>query len=271
MAHDPYIMMRKLLAKHGRTLTAAAKLQESVTALVAAGKPIPFGFFKSAVLGGLFQLWCTGDEQGPVLSGYTPALLDVQLDMPGFCEALPPDWLSQKKNGIRLPNFEAQNGPTAKARILTAQRVREHRRRLEEASCNASGNGDVTPDGYPPNQPQPIQEKPKEKQPPPTFDDARAVSGYALEVLGVKLQKPVTAEVLLVDFGLAGVVETLEHLASRVPSRRFNGIESPPAFIRSLCAKALKKPLSREGFDHPTFYAWRAQAEARVQKVGQGV
>lgn len=107
------------------------------------------------------------------------------------------------------------------------------------------------------------------KTPPPTTDDARAVEGYAREVVGLGMQKLVgkTAVEVLVDFGLAGVVELLEHLASRRPSERFKGARSIIAVCRSLLSQAEQGPLPREHEFEP-FTAWRARANARVFAVG---
>lgn len=263
MAREPYVTMRKKLSRDPRVLAAASKLQRAYE-----GKPVPPSLWKAAILGGLFQLWCLGDDYGELLPGVSQEVVDAECCAAGFCESLPPDWISQKKGGLKLPNYQAHNGPGAKARILGAARVSKHREKLRNAERNAGCNADETEKPPPiPDHPSPNQNRPE--KPPPTTDDARAVEGYAREVVGLGMQKLVgkTAVEVLVDFGLAGVVELLEHLASRRPSERFKGARSIIAVCRSLLSQAEQGPLPRE-HEFESFTAWRARANARLAAVG---
>lgn len=265
MRKEPYVVMRKKLGRDPRVLAAASKLQRAYE-----GKPIPPSLWKAAILGGLFQLWCLGDEYGEFLSGVSQEIVDAECAVQGFCESLPPDWISQKKGGVKLPHYQEHNGPGAKARILGAARVSKHRDAQRNATCNATCNGSEMANGPPrPDHPSPTQNNPERKPPPPTLQDARALDGYAREVVGLSVKDLVgkAVEKVLVDFGQAGVVELLEHLASRRPSERFEGARSVVAVCRSLLNQAADGPLKRE-HDYEPFARWLARREAEVAAVG---
>lgn len=77
---------------------------------------------RHAVIGALFHLWTIGDDHGGFLEGMDTDWLNTLIGVPGFAEALPPDWIEITPEGIRLPNYEAHNGTTAKKRAQAANR-----------------------------------------------------------------------------------------------------------------------------------------------------
>lgn len=244
-----WIKMRKSLWNDPRVLSIATKLHQA----------------KPTVIGGLFALWSLADTHGESFKGISTQVLDAEIGIEGFCAALPRDWFVTRGNRIELPNYSAHNGTTAKTRALVSKRVEKHR---EESS-----NADVTREPLP-DQDQTRKEQ-KEKQPPPTGDDSSAIRAYAKAELNIDLQTAVVNS-LLVDFGLVGVVETLDHLASRPPSTRFKGVTSPVGFLRSLAkkAKAGRGSLDREDHEYEPFENWRTRmneaVEAKLAKVGRG-
>lgn len=89
-------------------------------------------------VGKLFRLWRWFDQQTTDgnARGVTPALLDRQVGVTGFIQAVSAvGWLTIEADGITLINFDRHNGKTAKERALTAKRVAAHK-------ANASGNGE---------------------------------------------------------------------------------------------------------------------------------
>lgn len=115
---------------------------------------------------------------------------------------------------------------------------------------------------HPPPEPQP---DPNQRQKPPTTSDLYALKAYSLEVVKIDLAKAgVPLAEILSDFGLAGVVDVLEHLASRRPSERVKGVRNYVGFVKSLCQKSENERLPREG-DYESFADWRARADARVK------
>lgn len=224
--------MRKKLRTDPRVTVLATRLQRS----------------RAEIIGGLFLLWCLGDEHGENLRGLTKPLLDAEIGIPGFSDALPEDWLQERvtsKDGnaassLHLPNYVRKNTTTERTRTLTRERVRKFRERQNEAR-NA-----VTSLHDPPDQTSPTKTRGDERLPPATKNDARLVIGYAKDVLGLELRRLVVVEEILVDFGLAVVVDVLEHFASRRPTERFKGIRSLTALIKSTLAKAQEAKLPRE-------------------------
>ena len=85
---------------------------------------------KGAVLGGLISLWSLADEHandsGEII-GYTQEDIDEEAEIPGFCDALPEDWIDLSGEFIQLPNYLEHNGGTAKKRIDASRRKRKQR------------------------------------------------------------------------------------------------------------------------------------------------
>lgn len=148
----------------------------------------------------------------------------------------------------------------ADRKIRAARRNGKLGGRPSGSGKETQGFATANPMGGIPDQNQTRVEKNK---PPPTKADVGSVAGYAREVVGVDLRRLVVVEEILSDFGLAGVVEVLEHLASRRPSERFKGITNQTGFVKSLLAKAEDGPLNRE-HDFESFEDWKIKADARV-------
>jgi uncharacterized protein YdaU (DUF1376 family) len=98
----------------------------------------------------------------------------------------------------------------------------------------------------------------------PTTDDLAAVCAYAREVVGWPLDRRFGGS-LLMDFGLAPVVEALEHLAARRPSERSNGVRNPNGFLKSLIQRAEHDALPRE-YEFKNFGEWRTEATAALDE-----
>lgn len=100
-------------------------------------------------VGKLFRLWCWFDRHttdGNAV-GVTSALLDRQIGVTGFSEALARvGWLWITIDGIQLKNFGKHNGNTAKGRAQTAKRVAQHK---SNAQANAKGNASSVSDALP--------------------------------------------------------------------------------------------------------------------------
>jgi len=102
-----------------------------------------------AVVGKLLRIWAwfdehteSGNAKGNAAGNapsVTKSLLDRKVGVTGFCDAcISAGWMSESENEISLPNFERHNGKTAKTRVLTAQRVANHKK--GNAVGNAKGN-----------------------------------------------------------------------------------------------------------------------------------
>lgn len=81
-------------------------------------------------LGALVTLWCFADahaDDDGVLIGYAPADVNSLVGLPGFCEALPSDWLDASGEWVKLPEYQEHNGTTAKTRAQATKRKRTER------------------------------------------------------------------------------------------------------------------------------------------------
>jgi hypothetical protein len=88
------ICLRKKLLRDGRVLALARTVKRS----------------RLAILGALFVLWSLADELvggDGLLQGYTPADVDCEVEILGFCAALPPDWCKIEGEAVYLPNYGA--------------------------------------------------------------------------------------------------------------------------------------------------------------------
>jgi hypothetical protein len=83
-------------------------------------------------VGKLLRVWRWFDQHtvnGNALN-VTPALFDRLISVKGITQAMVNvGWLIVNSDGLTLPNFERHNGKTAKARVLTAVRVANHKDR----------------------------------------------------------------------------------------------------------------------------------------------
>lgn len=77
------------------------------------------------VVGGLQVAWSIFDEHSPdgLLEFYTLGILDEKIGWRGFCKAMQGvGWLVESESGLRVPDYEEHNGPTAKRRALDQKR-----------------------------------------------------------------------------------------------------------------------------------------------------
>ena len=66
---------------------------------------------------GLISLWVLADDHANDngdLIGYTTNDIDDEAEIPGFCDALPEEWIDVSGEWVRLPNYLEHNGETAK-------------------------------------------------------------------------------------------------------------------------------------------------------------
>ena len=95
------------------------------------------GIDQDAVIGKLLRLWIWADQQsvdGNALS-VTDSFIDRCCFHPGFSSALrKAGWLTGSSGRLNLPNFEKNNGQTAKKRSLTNRRVSKLRQGKEGKS-----------------------------------------------------------------------------------------------------------------------------------------
>lgn len=85
---------------------------------------------EAAVIGGLYWLWATADQHSEdgVMPGLTLRSIDRKTGLSGFGDALVVvGWLADHPEGVRICHFEEHNGTSAKARMMTAKRVAEHK------------------------------------------------------------------------------------------------------------------------------------------------
>jgi hypothetical protein len=264
---DDWIKKRKKLIDDPRTVALANRLN-------ATGQHI---------LGCLDLLWSLADSfadpETGFLKGYSADLVDQKVRHPGFANACAsvtrnhPDgsWLVIQKKGVIFPDYGKHNGSTAKTRALTAKRVAKHRAGKDEGHSKQ----DVTHDVTQPELPEETKTRPeeiREKQPPPTTGDYRALIAYAREVVCLPDGWLAVVRDLLLDFGVLVLAEGLEHLASRRPSARVkmaHEIQSPVAFLRDLLSKVeAGEPPAPGPHPYETYQDWRTRREAEVAKVG---
>jgi hypothetical protein len=82
------------------------------------------------VFGALVTLWCLADahaNENGVLTGYTCDDVDALVAVPGFCSALPSDWIDTSGEFVKLPDYQEHNGTTGKTRAQDAKRQKRHR------------------------------------------------------------------------------------------------------------------------------------------------
>jgi hypothetical protein len=82
-------------------------------------------------------------ERDGLLPHYSAEDIDAEVGVPGFCSALPADWMEVRDGAVYLPNYQAHNGPTAKSRAQAARRAAASRGRVTPAS--RSRHAGVTP------------------------------------------------------------------------------------------------------------------------------
>lgn len=86
----------------------------------------PFNNLLVTCVGAVIILWITADrhidDQDVLPLG--PADIDQLTGLQGFCDLMPAEWLQViDPNHVKLPNFQAHNGPSAKRRAQGAKRA----------------------------------------------------------------------------------------------------------------------------------------------------
>lgn len=249
--------MRKKLRTDPRVVALAARLQRT----------------RAEIIGGLFLLWCLGDEHGEVLRGMTKPLLDETVGIVGFSDALPSEWLQERvtsnKHGVtralHLPKYVGHNATTERSRALTRERVRKHRAKKK------GGRNGVTPLHEKTDQTRPDRDQKQNRREgnnPPTPREQTELRAYALEAVGLPRNWLVAVTDLLPDFSVTVAVGVLEHLASRRTTSRaktFREIRKPAAFLKDLLVKVEsgERP-DDQGNSYEPFENWRARRAAEV-------
>jgi hypothetical protein len=114
MAASDWIKVRTVLPSDGRLRIASRKCHVSTV----------------TVFGALVTLWCLADshaEESGMLVGYTAADIDALVEVPGFCAALPADWIDLTAEYVKLPEYQEHNGTTGKSRSMATKRQKKHR------------------------------------------------------------------------------------------------------------------------------------------------
>ena len=104
-----WIKMRTGLENDGRVRILSKKLRTDI----------------DSALGKLFRFWKLADEQADkdgVLFGWTAEDVDEKMGVPGFCNALPSDWIDISGEWVKCPEYQEHNGSTGKARAVDQKR-----------------------------------------------------------------------------------------------------------------------------------------------------
>ncbi|KLD65446.1 hypothetical protein [Dyella japonica] len=122
---DPWIKLRTKLPKDGRLKIVSRKCHVSTV----------------TVVGALVTLWCLADQHADEfgeLYGYTTDDVDAEVGVPGFCEALPSEWVDVSGEWVKLPDYQEHNGTTGKSRAQATKRKRNERAATPVASESRS-------------------------------------------------------------------------------------------------------------------------------------
>lgn len=124
MASD-WIKVRTVLPSDGRIRIASRKCH---------ALPV-------TVFGALVTLWCLADnhaDENGELIGYSAGDVDALVGVPGFCAALPADWIDISGEWVKLPDYQEHNGATGKQRAKDAKRQKENRavQKMSQKSCD---------------------------------------------------------------------------------------------------------------------------------------
>lgn len=120
MSANDWIKVRTVLPSDGRLRIVSRKCHASTV----------------TVFGALVTVWCLADshaDENGVLIGYTEADIDALAEMPGFCSALPADWIDLSGEYVKLPSYQEHNGTTGKSRALANKRQAKCRGVTEES------------------------------------------------------------------------------------------------------------------------------------------
>lgn len=131
-----WIKLEKSVESDPRVLRLAKELKRLCNAEALPGVTL--------AVGALARLWIFADShiREDDTIDVCPQDLDDWIGIPGFCEAMPDDWLRiVDENTVELPGFQEHNGVGAKKRALTQKRVAQHRSKKKRQSvtgCNAN-------------------------------------------------------------------------------------------------------------------------------------
>lgn len=90
----------------------------------------------ASVVGALVTLWCLADEhsdENGSLFGWTKEDIDQFVELPGFCDSLPSDWIDLSGEFVNLPNYQEHNGQTAKSRAQASKRQKLSRSQRDKS------------------------------------------------------------------------------------------------------------------------------------------
>lgn len=139
-----WIKLEKSLETDPRVLRAARALAGAGNAPALHGVTL--------LVGALARLWILADSHArkddSLDMGFSE--IDDYVGIPGFCSALPRDWLVElDEHRVELPGFHAHNGVEARKRALTQKRVARHREGAKEPlkrNSVTAGNAPALPD-----------------------------------------------------------------------------------------------------------------------------
>ncbi len=131
---NTWIKLEKSLDTDPRVLRIARRLSCNAGALHGV----------TLVCGALARLWMFADSHAraddTLDMGF--AEIDDYLGVPGFCAALPADWIVEiDENRVELPGFQAHNNIEARRRALGQKRVAAHRERVKRESVTPRNAG----------------------------------------------------------------------------------------------------------------------------------
>lgn len=137
---------------------------------------------KLRVVGALHAVWSVFDEHSTdgQLPGYSLAIMDDEIGWRGFSRAMTDiGWLVADEEGLRVPDYEEHNGPTAKRRATETRRKNETRSgqksdRMEDWQQTKSGQVSASDAGTLRARIDKRREEEKENHPLP-FPDVKGV------------------------------------------------------------------------------------------------
>lgn len=128
MGEGGWIKLRKTLKGDPRLLRMASELGQLDQAQ--GRTPLTFERLLVSCVGAVCILWITADtyvQENDVLP-LGPDHIDRITGIEGFCKLMPSDWLQiVDANHVKLPNFQAHNGSSAKKRALENARKTRYR------------------------------------------------------------------------------------------------------------------------------------------------
>ncbi len=138
---------------HSGSITILSSTPDKAQVLAMAGR---LGIDPDAVMGKLLRVWIWASENRgydqPL--GVPAAFLDRLAYQPGFAAAMEAaGWLQAGDQGLTFPHFDRHNGPIARERAATRDRVARHRAAAKENLGNAHTVSAETEPAYSPSGP----------------------------------------------------------------------------------------------------------------------